>query len=90
MNIIGVNLSKPKGVDFAVAAFWAAIGGLVGALILMPLIGGNWKHVTAMMVSASVSGLAAVCGASFDKAGVRGILICVVISAVGYGLVVSL
>lgn len=89
MNIIGVKLSKHEGVDLAVAAFWAAIGGLVGAFILLPLIGGNWKHITGMVVSAAVGGLAASCGASFDKAGFRGILICIVLAATGYGLVVS-
>ena len=87
MNIIGVKLSKPEGVDLAVAAFWAAIGGLVGAFVLMPLIGGNWKHIVGMVMSAAVAGLAATCGASFDKAGFRGMAICIIAGVIGYGLV---
>lgn len=89
MNIIGVKLSKPAGVDLVVAAVWAAIGGLVGAFILLPLIGGNWKHIVGMVASAAVAGLAATCGASFDRAGFRGMAICIIVGAIAYGVVVS-
>ena len=90
MEIVGVKLRKPTSVDFAVIAFWAIIGGMVGAFVLMPVIGGSWKHIIGMVVSAAIAGLAATCGASFDKAGLRGLLLCVAVGILGYVLVVSL
>ncbi|MDW5419172.1 hypothetical protein R6242_21595 [Iodobacter sp. CM08] len=90
MKIFGVYLNKPMGLDVAMMVFWGVVGGLVSMLVLMPLIGGDWKHGIGMMASSAIGGLAATCGASFDKSGVRGLLLTVAITTLVYGLIVIL
>lgn len=90
MNVVGVKLSKPKGVDWVVAAMWGLVGGLIGAAVLQPLVGGRWQHIAGMALAGAASNLLANCGASFDKAGIRGILLSVVVCLIVYGAVVSL
>jgi len=87
MIIIGVELQPPRRVDFILAGFWAMLGGLLGALVIVPLAGGNPGSVAAMAAAGASSGLLASVGASYDKAGLRGMVLTVLSGLVVFGAV---
>jgi hypothetical protein len=87
MRFIGVELQPPRRVDFILAGFWAVLGGLLGALVIVPLVGGNPGLVPGLAAAGASAGLLASVGASYDKAGLRGMVLTVLTGLVVFWVV---
>ncbi|MYM92335.1 hypothetical protein [Duganella vulcania] len=89
MKIFGLKWSALDFAGVQTALFFGAVAGAIG-LVLMHFLGGTARHIVAMASAGFVASLIALAGASFDKAGLKGLLICAASTGVVYVAVIGL
>lgn len=88
MNVIGIRFKRPSIVGLMASTLMAALCLLAG-LLFSRLVGGSVGQAAGLSSVGLVVGLLSVCGASFDKAGPRGLLLTTVAGTATFVAVVA-
>lgn len=84
VTFVGVELSKPVAKHWVTAALLCVASFLIAAFVLRTISGGSWANVAGFSFAGASAGLISVCGATHERAGMRGVVLTVFAALVAY------
>jgi len=81
---LGIHWATPSAAGLESVAVTTAVTGLLAYYFVVPWLGGSITHVVGLTVIAVVTSWLSAAGASYDRAGLRGMLVTTAAGAVSW------